>query len=162
MPAVNITVSVESGGQEGTAALLVPLCRGATSHVSIRASLFMSGVEGRRNQSWSEEAGRISSVSTADPRLVLLFRSASPPHFSRLIVLLSQMSGPQTPPRCSLQLQRRVVLECSRKDPCGSSVAASFHLSSERFLREPLTRQRQLFQLWFGCVCGAEPASVRG
>lgn len=68
--------------------------------------------------------GRICTFSTADPRPVLLFCSASPPHFSCLFVRLSQMLRPQTPPRCSLQQQRRVVLECSRKDPRGSSVAA--------------------------------------
>lgn len=37
----------------------------------------------------------------------------------------------------------------------------SSHLNGS--FREPLTgRQRQLFQLWFGSVCGAEPTSVRG
>lgn len=55
MPPVNITVSVESGSREGTAALLVPLGRGAISRVSVPASPFMSGVEGRRNQSWREK-----------------------------------------------------------------------------------------------------------
>lgn len=87
----------------------------------------------RREKVTTRYCSRISTFSTADPRLVLLFHSASPPHFSRLVVRLSQMLWPQTPPRCSLQLQRRVVLECSRKDPRGSSVAAFLFTSHPSF-----------------------------